>query len=562
MPSGTFKYTIGYNTKPGDISSNDYIPIIVDNGSFTNLDPSFVFIDASHVNVSIDFSYAIIKVNDGLSFSSTGYSKSTWYNNNTTSFTITQFGGLPFSNAGAQFVDLKIPVSFNTSDSPTILQNTSLSYCFYQDSSFNYPIYNWNTSNVTNMAYMFAGAYSFNQDISGWNTSKVTNMASMFAGAPKFNQNISGWDTSKVTNMASMFETATNFDTPIGSWNTTNVIDMGTMFLDANNFNRNISNWKTSNVENMIGMFQGANKFNQDISGWDTSKVTDIQLMFDNATNFNTPIGKWNTSGVTNMYGVFGGATNFNQDISGWNTSNVTNMDFMFYSATNFNNGQTPNVGKTNKMNWNVAKVQNLYGNPPEPQDFRTSSGLTLENSPFYSAPVICFKEDSTILCFVDDKETYIPIQNIRKGTLVKTCLNGYVPVNMIGTSKLYNPSNNLRGKNRLYKCTKEKYPELTEDLIITGCHSILVDHMTDEQRAKSVELTGDIWATDNKLRLIACTDERADPFEEEGLFNIWHLALDHHDIRMNYGVYANGGLLVETTSMRMLREYSGMILL
>jgi len=562
MPSGTFKYTIGYNTKPIDISSNDYIPIIEANGSFTNLDPSFVFIDASHVNVSIDFSYTNIIVNDGLSFTSAGNSKSTWYNNNTTSFTITQFGGLPFSNAGSQFADLKIPVSFNTSDSPTILQNTSLSCCFYQDSSFNYPIYNWNTSNVTNMAYMFSETSNFNQDISGWNTSNVTNMAYMFAGAPKFNQNISGWDTSKVTNMASMFETATNFDTPIGSWNTTNVIDMGTMFLDANKFNQNISNWKTSNVENMIGMFQGANKFNRDISGWDTSKVTDIRLMFNDATNFNTPIGKWNTVGVTNMYGMFGGATNFNQDISGWNTSNVINMDGMFYGATNFNNGQTPNVGKTNKMNWNVAQVQNLSGNPPEPQDFRKSSGLTLENSPFYTAPVICFKEDSTILCFVDGKETYIPIQNIRKGTLVKTCLNGYVPVNMIGTSKLYNPSNNLRGKTRLYKCTKENYPELTEDLIITGCHSILVDHMTDEERAKSVELTGDIWATDNKLRLIACTDERADPLEEEGLFNIWHLALDHHDIRMNYGVYANGGLLVETTSIRMLREYSGMILL
>jgi len=57
---------------------------------------------------------------------------------------------------------------------------------------------------------------------------------------------------------------------------------------------------------------------------------------------------------------------------------------------------------------------------------------------------------------------------------------------------------------------------------------------------------------------LMAVLDKNAEPFLEEGVFSIWHLALDHNDERMNYGIYANG-LLVETTSKRMLREYSGM---
>ena len=465
MPSGTFKYTIGYNNVPLNISSTDYIPIIDTSGSFTQVDSSFVFVDASSVNVSIDFSYVNINGSDGLSFYKPDNSKVNWYSANTTSFTITQFDGIPLSKSGSQFYTIQgtnnCRLIFSASDSPTIVQNTSLQECFLNRANFNYPIGHWNTSNVTNM----------------------------------------------------------------------------------------------------VSMFEDAGNFNQDISGWDTRNVTDMLFMFLYAQRFNSPIGNWNISNVTRMEGMFQSANSFNQDISGWNTTAVTAMYAMFYGATNFNNGDVSG-GKNKHMNWNVAQVENLSGNPPEPQYFRTSSGLTLENSPFYTAPVICFKEDSTILCFVDGKETYIPIQNIRKGTLVKTCLNGYVPVNMIGTSKLYNPSNNLRGKNRLYKCTKEKYPELTEDLIITGCHSILVDHMTDEQRAKSVELTGDIWVTDRKYRLIACTDERADPLEEDGLFNIWHLALDNDDIRMNYGIYANGGLLVETTSIRMLREYSGMTLL
>jgi hypothetical protein len=178
-----------------------------------------------------------------------------------------------------------------------------------------------------------------------------------------------------------------------------------------------------------------------------------------------------------------------------------------------------------------------------------------------YPTPV-CFKEDSKILCLIEDKEVYVPIQDIRKGVLVKTHLSGYVPVNMIGTSKIYNEGNGLGGKNSLYKCTTEKYSELTEDLVITGCHSILVDYISDEQRKLSEEITGRIFVTENKYRLISMLDDRAEPLQEKGIFSIWHLALDNNDEFMNYGVYANGGLLVETTSKRMLRDYSGMNIL
>jgi len=57
---------------------------------------------------------------------------------------------------------------------------------------------------------------------------------------------------------------------------------------------------------------------------------------------------------------------------------------------------------------------------------------------------------------------------------------------------------------------------------------------------------------------LIACLDGRAEPYTEEGLHTIWHLALEHDDYYMNYGCYASG-LLVETTSKRMMKELSGM---
>lgn len=173
-----------------------------------------------------------------------------------------------------------------------------------------------------------------------------------------------------------------------------------------------------------------------------------------------------------------------------------------------------------------------------------------------------CFLEGTKILCLNSQmKEEYIPIENIRKGHLVKTLLNGFKPVCLIGKSKISNPGVDDRIKNRLYKCSKEKYPELFEDLYITGCHSILIDELSDLQREQTLDALGDIFVTDEKYRLMAYLDERSEPYTEQGIYTIWHLALENSDYLMNYGIYANG-LLVESTSKRYMKELSGMELI
>lgn len=173
---------------------------------------------------------------------------------------------------------------------------------------------------------------------------------------------------------------------------------------------------------------------------------------------------------------------------------------------------------------------------------------------------VMCFEENTKILCLIDNKETYQNIQSIKKGTLVKTCENGYLAVDTIGHSKIFNPGNNLRGKRRLYKCSPSRYPELFDDLIITGCHSILVDELSDTQKENILDDFGHILITGHKYRLMAYLDDNADPYDIEGVYTIWHVALENKNYYNNYGIYANG-LLVETSSKRMMREHSGMTL-
>lgn len=179
--------------------------------------------------------------------------------------------------------------------------------------------------------------------------------------------------------------------------------------------------------------------------------------------------------------------------------------------------------------------------------------------APATNAP--CFKKDTKILCMKNNNEEYIPIQNIRKGDLVKTFQNGYVQVNMIGRSYVYNSGDKNQIKERLYRYTSEDYPELVEDLIITGCHALLVKHLTDLEINKTIELFGELLIIDNHCRLITVVNRKAIPYEIEGTFEIWHLALDNDRYFSNYGIFANG-LLVETCSKSYMKDHSAMELI
>jgi len=167
----------------------------------------------------------------------------------------------------------------------------------------------------------FFGDSSFNYDVGFWDTSNVTNMWSAFVASTEFNQDISSWNTSSVVQMGHMFDGATSFNQDIASWNISNAVSIRYMFANSN-FNQDIGSWDTSKVNDMQGMFYNAKVFNQNIGNWNTSNVTVLEHMFLFAESFNQPIGNWDVSSVTNMNGMFGGATNFNQDLTNWCVSN------------------------------------------------------------------------------------------------------------------------------------------------------------------------------------------------------------------------------------------------
>jgi hypothetical protein len=169
-----------------------------------------------------------------------------------------------------------------------------------------------------------------------------------------------------------------------------------------------------------------------------------------------------------------------------------------------------------------------------------------------------CFKEGSKILT----DQGYKLIEMLRKGDKIQTVKHGFVPIDMIGCRTIFHPANLIRVTDQLYRCPKSAYPELTEDLIITGAHSILVSQFKNkEEEEHAIEVNKGLYVTDGLARLPAVADHRTVVYDIPGSYTIYHLALENTDYYMNYGIYANG-LLVETCSKRYLKELSNMTLL
>ena len=185
-----------------------------------------------------------------------------------------------------------------------------------------------------------------------------------------------------------------------------------------------------------------------------------------------------------------------------------------------------------------------------------TISGFIGRYNDVTTGGAACFKHDTKILT----DHGYIPIQDLKRGDLVQTIKNGLQEICLIGKSQMVH-NKDSSSEDQLYKCSNSKYPEVFEDLVMTGAHAILVRSFKEGEREEVQKFYGKIFITDPMYRLPVCLDKRALIYEDEGEHTIYHIALENDDIYTNYGIYANG-LLVESCSKNYLMNVSNMSLL
>jgi hypothetical protein len=186
-------------------------------------------------------------------------------------------------------------------------------------------------------------------------------------------------------------------------------------------------------------------------------------------------------------------------------------------------------------------------------------------NGPIFPPPPPppCFKQGIKILKFdpITNTESYVPVETLRKGDLIKTFTSGYKPISHIGWKTLDNPADAPDVRNRLYGLSpKEINPdsEIDEPLYLTGRHSILRNDLTESDLNILRKYMGDVYVTENHYRVPIFLDERAKPYTDHNPVIIWHFALENPDIHNNYGVRANG-ILVESSSIEYMTDHSNM---
>lgn len=149
------------------------------------------------------------------------------------------------------------------------------------------------------------------------------------------------------------------------------------------------------------------------------------------------------------------------------------------------------------------------------------------------TTPIVCYLEGTKILCKIDGVETYVAIEHLKPGDLVQTLVNGYKAVKFTGSKKIINDPTSPT-PDKLYIMKKEKHPSrLTEDLILTGRHPVLVTSLPNDhpQRTK----------TCGQWRHCAYLHPDFEVWEESGEKRIWHVVLDDPNPNRAYGIYVNG---------------------
>lgn len=163
------------------------------------------------------------------------------------------------------------------------------------------------------------------------------------------------------------------------------------------------------------------------------------------------------------------------------------------------------------------------------------------------TAKPACFIEGSKIFARLNNNDAYIPIQNLKKGDLVKTYLHGYRKIIMIGKNTLKNDPTKW---NYCIKRLRKNKLGAIDDLMLTGGHSILVNNLSEKEKAGQISIYNSAdRKIDGKYLLLASVSENFETVNDNNKYTYYHLVLEHDgDLNVRYGIWANG-VLTESQS-------------
>ena len=153
---------------------------------------------------------------------------------------------------------------------------------------------------------------------------------------------------------------------------------------------------------------------------------------------------------------------------------------------------------------------------------------------------VPCFEENTQILC----PTGFTCIKDLKKGDTVNTYKHGIKKIIFAGivTAEFNNDNGYVKNMYRM-----KKTDGMTNDLIVTGRHSILVDNWSSFNNVDKREQIPHS-KIDDKFLLVAGLSSMFNKETEVKNYTVYHIALEGDQPR--YGIYANG-ILMESLDNR-----------
>ena len=159
-----------------------------------------------------------------------------------------------------------------------------------------------------------------------------------------------------------------------------------------------------------------------------------------------------------------------------------------------------------------------------------------------YENNVPCFEKNTKILCLKDNEEVYVTISELKKGDLIKTYKHGFKKLDLIGSGVFLNDVSNPFRSMYKHKHNVDGF----DNLVITGGHSILVDHLLEEENLQQQKINFDYKIEDKQMSLSAFSKD-FEKIKTGNVFTYYHIVLENDDENGKYGIWANGGILTET---------------
>ena len=374
-----------------------------------------------------------------------------------------------------------------------------------------------------------------------------------------------------ITNFFGSFENCPNLKT-INYWNA-GTIDLSTVFpnpslsttpnytiMTFNYYTTNNSNWYTISEQICTG-FNGSNIQSIFIPNIICTSIA--PSAFQNCTSLTgvtipesvTSIGDYAFDGCTNNKTIIFDPPH-TLTIGNHSFQNNTSIKTLYIPEFVTNIGDYAFYGCTSLtiitiVNPNTIIGYKAFGNCP-------SLKIVYYCGKAYHFPskvkvICCFNEDTQILCINENlEEVYIPIQDIRKGTIVKSYKYGPKKVEAVGKGTMINDPTDWT--KCMYTLPKNNNinPNSLDDLIITGRHSILVDNLPQHIKQKQDKLIKPLnRVINNKYLLIAGQCEEFTQITTNEVYTYYHFILENDgDENKKYGIWANG-ILAETTTTR-----------